>query len=83
VIRVAFFVGAIVVVAIVTTVFAFVAGVGIGFFKEVAVPKPKIERVVYCPIGTTDPDCVESRRRYEAGLIPGPNTPPPRMGSPR
>jgi hypothetical protein len=33
---------------------------------------PRQETIVYCPIGTTDPECVQARRLYDAGQITTP-----------
>lgn len=34
--------------------------------------EPPTERIVYCPLGTTDPECVEARRLYDAGKLTTP-----------
>jgi hypothetical protein len=34
---------------------------------------PQLEKIVYCPLGTTDPECVAARRQYDAGTISTPS----------
>jgi hypothetical protein len=37
---------------------------------------PRQEKIVYCPLGTTDPECVQARRMYDSGRITTPSNTP-------
>ncbi len=43
--------------------------------KSLAAPV-RHEKIVYCPIGTTDPECVHARRLYDTGKITTPSGAP-------
>jgi hypothetical protein len=34
------------------------------------------EKIVYCPVGTSDPECVHARRLYDTGKITTPSGAP-------
>ena len=54
--------------------------VGVGAASYVVVNRlslpPRQETIVYCPLGTTDPECAHARRLYEAGKITTPSGAP-------
>ena len=54
--------------------------VAVGFaahaVKRRLAPSVRHEKIVYCPIGTTDPECIQARRLYDAGKITTPSGAP-------
>jgi hypothetical protein len=50
-------------------------GVGFGAYtvKKALFGSTHREKIVYCPLGTTDPECAHARRLYETGKIAAPS----------
>jgi hypothetical protein len=56
-------------VVILAVAAGFLLGLGARTAKDALASPPSSERTVYCPLGTTDPECVAARLRYERGEL--------------